>query len=324
MKKTSLCFAAVFAVLFGFFVASCSGGADSPNLTLYMQPSGGSSDSGGGTQTPTPTPPAEYNVTYVITNGSDDMTGESRSSGKYTAQSELTIPQKEGFQFKGWNSDQEQTQAVASFAGLTGDVTLYGHWAGTLYTVVIEGIDGGSRSSPMLPGYKDEWEWRFTDTFSCQYTIRAQIEFSIEDTTIELPIYSKRYYSFKGLYLDSEFNGTAVTQIDKSSAAPGSTLTLYVKWTEKVYKFNYDLLFDSGVTNPNENFEITISSEPKILKEPTHIDSNYKFGGWYVQDSCLSQEFSGWYRGCVTEVKIERKRYTQYNKGTSKNFSFSR
>ena len=106
MKKTSLCFAAVFAVLFGFFVASCSSSADSPNLALFTQSSGGgSSGSGGGTQTtptPTPTPPAEYNVTYVITNGSDDMTGESRSSGKYTAQSELAIPQKEGFVFKGW------------------------------------------------------------------------------------------------------------------------------------------------------------------------------------------------------------------------------
>ena len=60
MKKMLFCFAAVFAVLFGFLVASCSGGADSPNLTLYMQPSGGSSDSGGGTQTtPTPTPPVQ-------------------------------------------------------------------------------------------------------------------------------------------------------------------------------------------------------------------------------------------------------------------------
>ena len=316
MKKSFICFAAILAIFVGIFVVSCSSSADSPAPVIFTQPGGGGTqtDSGGGTEpTPTtPTPPAEYNVTYIITNGSDDMTGELRTSGKYTVQSELTIPQKEGFVFKGWYSDQDQTQAVTSFAGLTGDVVLYGHWAGTIYTVVIEGIDGGSRSSPMISGYKDEWVWRHSDTFSGQYTIRARLGFSTEDTTIELPTYGKKYYNFKGLYLDSEFNGTAVTQIDKSSAAPGSTLTLYIKWTEKVYKFNYDLLFDNGVTNPNENFEITVSSEPKILKEPTHIDSNYKFGGWYVRDSNLSQEFSGWYHYCVTEVKIERKLYTQY------------
>lgn len=280
MKKTSLCFAAVFAVLFGFFVASCSGGADSPNLTLYMQPSGGSSDSGGGTQTPTPTPmptpPAEYNVTYVITNGSDDMTGESRSSGKYTAQSELTIPQKEGFVFKGWYSDQEQTQAVASFAGLTGDVTLYGHWAGTLYTVVIEGIDGATLAEGAV----------------------AVAGFSTEDTTLSLPAYTKRFYAFEGLYLDSEFNGTAVTQIGKDSAEAGSRLTLYAKWTEKVYTVNYDLLFDSGVTNPNTIATVTASTGG-ALDAPTYTDSDFVFAGWYANYNC------GIYSNQVTELPVD-------------------
>lgn len=278
MKKTSLCFAAVFAVLFGFFVASCSGGADSPNLTLYMQPSGGSSDSGGGTPTPTPTPtlPAEYNVTYVITNGSDDMTGESRSSGKYTAQSELMIPQKEGFVFKGWYSDQEQTQAVASFAGLTGDVTLYGHWAGTLYTVVIEGIDGAVLAEGSL----------------------AVTGFSTEDTTLSLPAYTKRFYDFAGLYLDNEFNGMAVTQIGKDSAEAGGTLTLYAKWTEKVYTVNYDLLFESGVTNPNAITTVTASTGG-VLAAPTYTDSEFVFAGWYANYS------GGTYSNQVTELPVD-------------------
>lgn len=276
MKKTSLCFAAVFAVLFGFFVASCSGGADSPNLTLYMPPSGGSSDSGGGTQTPTPTPPAEYNVTYVITNGSDDMTGESRSSGKYTVQSELTIPQKEGFVFKGWYSDQEQTQAVASFAGLTGDVTLYGHWAGTLYTVVIEGIDGATLAEGSA----------------------AVAGFSTEDATLSLPAYTKRFYDFAGLYLDSEFNGTAVTQIGKDSAEAGSRLTLYAKWTEKVYTVNYDLLFESGVTNPNTIATVTASTGG-ALDAPTYTDSDFVFAGWFASYS------GGTYSNQVTELPVD-------------------
>ncbi len=261
---------------------SCSGGADSPNLTLYMQPSGGSSDSSGGTQsptptpTPTPTPPAEYNVTYVITNGSDDMTGESRSSGKYTVQSELTIPQKEGFQFKGWYSDQDQTQAVASFAGLTGDVVLYGHWAGTLYTVVIEGIDGATLAEGSA----------------------AVAGFSTEDTTLSLPAYTKRFYAFEGLYLDSEFNGTAVTQIGKDSAEAGSRLTLYAKWTEKVYTVNYDLLFESGVTNPNAIATVTASTGG-VLAAPTYTDSEFVFAGWFADYS------GGTYSNQVTELPVD-------------------
>ncbi len=428
MKKTSLCFAAVFAVLFGFFVASCSGGADSPNLTLYMQPSGGSSDSGGGTQTPTPTPmptpPAEYNVTYVITNGSDDMTGESRSSGKYTVQSELTIPQKEGFQFKGWYSDQEQTQAVASFAGLTGDVTLYGHWAGTLYTVLIEGIDGATLAEGSLavtgfstedttlslPAYtkrfydfaglyldsefngtavtqigKDSAEAGGTLTLYAKWTLieynvtyvitngsdgmtselrtsgkysgeseltipekegfqfkgwyldaeqtqaastfadltgdlilyghwagtlytvqmegiegsyflrnsrrtggAAVTSFNAEDTSIALPVYYKDYYVFEGFYLDSEFNGTAITYINKDSAGIGTTLTLYGKWKEKVFAVNYDLLFESGVTNPNAITTVTALTAAKSFVAPTYVDDNYKFDGWLIK-----YEFNG-------------------------------
>lgn len=416
MKKTSLCFAAVFAVLFGFFVASCSGGADSPNLTLYMQPSGGSSDSGGGTQspTPTPTPPAEYNVTYVITNGSDDMTGESRSSGKYTAQSELTIPQKEGFVFKGWYSDQAQTQAVTSFAGLTGDVTLYGHWAGTLYTVVIEGIDGATLAEGSaavagfstedttlsLPAYtkrfydfaglyldsefngtavtqidKDSAEAGATLTLYAKWTLieynvtyvitngsddmtselrtsgkysgkseltlpqkegfqfkgwyldseqkqvapnfseltgdlvlyghwagtlyTVKIEgvdgatlaegsvdvtaYTSEDMELSLPVYVRRYYNFEGLYLRNDFTGTAITKINRNSADLGSALTVYAKWTEKVYKVKYDLLFESGVTNPNTVTTISASNMPINLNEPTYFDHNYKFAGWYTE-----------------------------------------
>jgi len=287
MKKLFLLFAAFF---FAVCIFSCSnsagGGGDAPTVTTPTDnpttPSGGESqpDSGGGTQTtpttPTPTPPAEYNVIYVITNGSDDMTGESRTSGKFTVQSALTIPQKDGFQFKGWYSDQAQTQAVTSFAGLSGDVVLYGHWAGTLYTVVIEGVDCTTLAEGSL----------------------AVTGFSTEDAKLSLPAYTKRFYDFAGLYLDSEFNGTAVTQIDKDSAEAGATLTLYAKWTEKVYTVNYDLLFDSGVTNPNTATSVSASTGG-ALASPIYTDSNFVFAGWFADYS------GGTYSNQVTELPVD-------------------
>ena len=145
MKKTSLCFAAVFAVLFGFFVASCSGGADSPNLTLYMQPSGGSSDSGGGTQSPTnPTGPGTQDpaaqqpepvycsVTFVANNEAATgtmaaMTGLKDSSITLTANG-FSL---DGYVFTGWNTKSDGSgvgYADCSNLKLEENLTLYAQW----------------------------------------------------------------------------------------------------------------------------------------------------------------------------------------------------
>ena len=219
----------------------------------------------------------EYNVTYIITNGSGDMTGESRTSGKYSGESTLAIPQKEGFQFNGWYLDAEQTQAAASFADLTGDLVLYGHWYGVIYTVKIEGVEGAALTQGSV----------------------AVTSFTTENEKLVLPVYAKRFYSFDGLYLDSGFNGTAVTQIDSSCAAAGSTLTLYAKWTEKVYTVNYDLLFENGVTNPNTITNLTLSSASQTLSAPTCNDSNYQFAGWFENYS------GGIYSNQVTALAVD-------------------
>ena len=219
--------------------------------------------------------PTEYNVTYVIANGSDDMTGESRTSGKYSCESALTIPKKEGFQFKGWYLDAKQKQPVVSFAGLGRDLILYGHWAGKIYDVQIVGTDGAALAQGAMP----------------------VTGFSTEDQSLALPSYTKRFYSFDGLYLDSGYNGTAVTQIDSSSAAAGSTLTLYAKWTEKVYNVNYDLVFESGVTNPNPS--VVTASTGGVLETPTYTDGNFVFAGWFASYSY------GKYSSQVTELNVD-------------------
>lgn len=145
MKKTSLCFAAVFAVLFGFFVASCSGGADSPNLTLYMQPSGGSSDSGGGTQSPTdPTGPGTQepaaqqpepvycSVTFVANNEAATGTMAAMTGLK---DSSITLAANgfslDGYVFTGWNTKSDGSgvgYADCSNLKLEENLTLYAQW----------------------------------------------------------------------------------------------------------------------------------------------------------------------------------------------------
>ena len=148
MKKTSLCFAAVFAVLFGFFVASCSSSADSPNLALFTQSSGGgSSGSGGGTQSPTnptgpgtqePEPAAQQpepvycSVTFVANNEAATgtmaaMTGLKDSSITLTANG-FSL---DGYVFTGWNTKSDGSgvgYADCSNLKLEENLTLYAQW----------------------------------------------------------------------------------------------------------------------------------------------------------------------------------------------------
>ena len=218
----------------------------------------------------------EYNVTYIITNGSDDMQSASTTSGTYTVESELmTAPQKDGYTFKGWFLDAAQTQTVSNFAGLTGEQTLYGHWAGTIYRVAYSGIDGASLA---------------------QDSAAAAEGFTTEDLTWALPTYEKRHYIFGGWIKEG---GSQVTELSASSAAAGSTLTLCAKWTEIEYAVNYDLLFPSGVTNPNTAATITALSAQQTLSNPSYEDSNYTFAGWYTSYQ------NGTYSNKVTAVSVD-------------------
>ncbi|MBO4546384.1 MAG: leucine-rich repeat protein, partial [Treponema sp.] len=218
----------------------------------------------------------EYSVTYIITNGSDDMQSASTMSGTYTVESELmAAPQKDGYSFKGWFLDSAQTQAVASFSGLTGAQTLYGHWAGTLYRVAYSGIDGATLA---------------------QNSAIAAEGFTTEDQTLALPTYEKRHYIFGGWIKEG---GSQVTELSASSAEAGSTLTLCAKWTEVEYAVNFDLLFPSEVTNPNTAATITASTSPQALQDPIYTDNNFVFAGWYKDYQ------NGTYSNKITEVSVD-------------------
>lgn len=218
----------------------------------------------------------EYNITYIITNGSDDMQSASTTSGTYTVESELmAAPQKDGYTFKGWFLDTAQTQAVASLAGLTGEQTLYGHWAGTIYRVAYSGIDGATLA---------------------QDSAAAVEGFTTEDQTLALPTYEKRHYIFNGWEKEG---GSQVKELSASSAAAGSTLTLCAKWMEVEYAVNYDLLFPSGVTNPNTAVTITASTSPQALQDPIYTDNNFVFAGWYKDYQ------NGTYSNKVTAISVD-------------------
>lgn len=215
----------------------------------------------------------EYSVSYVVTNGANDMLESITSHGVYTIEgTRIPIPQKDGYQFKGWFLDQGQTQLVTDFTGLTGDLILYGHWVGVIYSVEYRCIDEASISS----GYM------------------SVSGFSTEDTSLILPVYEKKYYKFDGWFKESSCSGNPVDKLTMADAAAGTNLILYAKWKEIEFEVKYDLLFSKGVSNLNSK-TITVSSSIQNLIDPTPDDTNYIFDGWYknLQNKDYSNKVAG-------------------------------
>ena len=185
----------------------------------------------------------DYSVTYIILNGSDDMSSQTSQTASYNIENGvLSIPEKTDYTFDGWYKDSSMTEKIESLTGSYGDITLYGKWIGVLYTVSYEGIENASP----------------TNGKQIQY-------FLTDDTEVSLPSYEKTGYSLDGFYLDETFN-TQIVKLTSNLAAKGETLTLYAKWKPIVYTITYNLP-QGAVNSANNPTSYTIETETFILQE---------------------------------------------------------
>ena len=260
--------------------------------------------SSSGTTSDIEEPVASYTVTYIITNGSEDLSEATSVSKIHTIKDIPDLPEtREGYLFKGWYSDESQTLGIQDFSSLSDDITLYGHWAGTLYTInLCEKNSNGT-------GF---------------YTKRSFI-FSTEDEFISLPVYSTRsssrsYEIFEGWFFDNTYTGEPVSLLTRSDSSPGSELNLYAKFTEKIYPVFYDLLFDYGVVNPNTVTTIKCSDLYKRLIDPIHEDTNFLFDGWYNKDYKTNSQATKLSTFIVTEREEDSVTfYAKWKKATPTN-----
>lgn len=184
----------------------------------------------------------EYQIYYNLNGGvnADNPT-------TYTVESEdifLNNPVRNYYEFCGWFCDEERVEVIA--CGSHGDIELNARWQAIVYDIKYHGVED-----------------------VCDFPT----SYIVEDENIVLPILSKEYYSFQGWFLNEEFIGESIAQIDTKHP---QNINLYAKFTAIEYHISYELNGGADVDNPTV---YTIEDGDITLKNPTR--EHYDFLGWY-------------------------------------------
>jgi len=205
-----------------------------------------------------------YSLIYNTDGGM--LPDEGSPTAFYTEGEELAlpVPEKPGYLFDGWyeNADLSGTAVEALTPADYGERIYYAKWAANTYTVTYE-ADGGSIAD-------ESW-----------YT-----EYTVGEGLPELPIPTKRGFTFDGWYEDPWFTGNEVVGI---SAADYGDKTYYAKWAANTYTVTYSI---DGGTIPDEG-AYTGYTEGVGLQLPIPEKQGYTFDGWYEDPWFTGNEVTG-------------------------------
>ena len=155
---------------------------------------------------------------------------------------EPTKPTKTGYTFKGWYIDQNFNEGYSFIKMPANNLTLYAKWE--INTYKLSFISDG----PAL----------------------ADIVYDYNQTILALPNISKTGHTFKGWYLDSNYQ-TAFNL----TKMPANNVTVYGKLEINQYTISFNSNGGSNVTNITQDFGT-------VVVEPTKpIKAGYTFKGWF-------------------------------------------
>lgn len=175
----------------------------------------------------------------------------------------VAIPTREGYTFKGWelSSGNSQVNQSATDDTLvimgTEDTVIKAKWKANKYTLTLE-ANGGTLTSTNI-----------------------EVTYDSEYGTLEVPV--KTGYTFKGWYDSLTFENeiTNTTKVKKTEDH-----TIYAKWEVNKYTltFNYD-----GGTGSETTREVTYDKSIGIL--PTTEKEGNTFLGWYIEDKIITDGY---------------------------------
>lgn len=154
-------------------------------------------------------------------------------------------PQKEGYDFVGWQD--AQGEMVTFPCEVTQDMAVEAVFTPHAYTIDYWLNGGFFRGS-------------VTTTIT------------LESGSVELAIPEKSDDIFEGWYLTPDYSGEAVERI----SCTGANLSLYAKWSNAVYTIRYEL--GGGILYESNPASVTAETE-YLLHEP--VREGYLFLGWY-------------------------------------------
>ena len=182
-----------------------------------------------------------YEVTYLLDGGINSSNNPLQI--QVTDSVTLEPASKTGYTFVGWYLDNEK---ITKLENVSSNITLTAVYEINSYTIHFES-NGGTEVADMTLEYDED---------------------IIFDHTIE-----KNGYTFVGWYTNPE-----LTTIFKLTKMPAEDITLYARYSAKVYTITYELNGAEENQNPDS---YTIETPTIVLKDA--VQTGYSFAGWYLE-----------------------------------------
>lgn len=191
--------------------------------------------------------PVKYNINYVLNDGTNDSSNPST----YTVEDTIDFknPTREGYDFKGWYSDENFTTKKDGISNETGDVTVYAKWEAKK--------DIPYKVEHYKEGKNGEYELVVTDDLT-------------GTTGEEATAVAKEYAGFKE-------NTTYKDRKEKGTITADGSLVLKLYYDKEEYKVTYDT--QGGTPKPSDE---TVKYQDKATEPKTEPKRDgYKFEYWY-------------------------------------------
>ena len=202
----------------------------------------------------------QYAISFESNGGSSVTTLEQDYD---TVVTKPTDPTKTGYTFGNWYTDEALTSLYTFSTMPAENITLYASWNLVTYDINYI-LDGGTNGA-------------------------NPASYNIESSTITLVDPSKTDYIFGGWYDNSEFTGTAVTEIPQGSTGE---INLYAKFTEDT-GVTYNVLVYDFVGEGNQLLYTLVVPAGGLAEEPAEpTREGYGFTGWFLEGSETAYDWS--------------------------------
>ncbi|HKL73743.1 MAG TPA: InlB B-repeat-containing protein, partial [Clostridia bacterium] len=195
----------------------------------------------------------KYIISFVA-NGGSEVDSISKDYGQDVVAP--TNPQKEGYTFNGWYTDNGTFSNGYTFTTIPSkNVELYAKWTINEYTLSFN-ANGGS-----------------------------EVDSITQDYDTELPALNnpnKDYHTFSGWYTDNNTFRNGFTYRNM----PAQNITLYAKWEANTYTLSFDTNCDSEIVAITKAYGAALAAPVSPIRE------GYRLDGWYDEALTTKYDFT--------------------------------